>query len=55
MPVKPGDVIRPLARVTQKKETRKSRWVLLDIEVKNQRGETVAVGEAMAEFPALPA
>lgn len=55
MPVKPGDIIRPAARVTQKKETRKSGWVLLDIEVKNQRGETVAVGEAMAEFPAAPA
>ena len=51
MPVKPGDTIQPVARVAGKKETRTSRWVVLDIEVKNQRGETVASGEAMAEFP----
>lgn len=51
MPVKPGDTIQPAARIAQKKETARSRWVSLDIEVKNQRGETVATGEAMAEFP----
>ncbi|MBI2319489.1 MAG: MaoC family dehydratase [Betaproteobacteria bacterium] len=50
-PVRPGDVIRPSARITGKKRTQRSRWVTLEIEVKNQRGETVAVGEAMAEFP----
>ena len=51
MPVKPGDSIQPVARISKKKQTRTSRWVVLDIEVKNQRGETVAIGEAMAEFP----
>ena len=50
-PVKPGDTIQPVARISGKKETKTSRWVVLDIEVKNQRGETVAIGEAMAEFP----
>ena len=52
MPVKPGDSIQPVARISKTKQTKTSRWVLLDIEVKNQRGETVAIGEAMAEFPA---
>ncbi len=51
IPVKPGDTIQPSARIAKKKETKRSRWVQLDVEVKNQRGETVAVGEAMAEFP----
>ena len=51
-PVKPGDTIRPQARVTAKKETHRSRWVTLEIEVRNQRGETIATGEAMVEFPA---
>ena len=51
IPVKPGDTIQPTARITRKKETTRSRWVQLDVEVRNQRGETVAVGEAMTEFP----
>ncbi len=51
MPIKPGDTIRPAAIIANKKETTRSRWVVLDIEVKNQRGDTVAVGEATAEFP----
>jgi 3-hydroxybutyryl-CoA dehydratase len=51
MPVKPGDTIQPVAHISRKKQTRTSRWVVLDIEVRNQRGETVAVGEALAEFP----
>lgn len=51
-PVKPGDTIQPSCKVTAKKETRHTRWVQMDIEVKNQRDEVVATGEAMAEFPA---
>ena len=51
MPVKPGDTIQPGARIAAKKETKRSCWVTLDIEVKNQRGDTVAIGEATAEFP----
>lgn len=50
-PVRPGDIIQPLARITHKKVTRLSRWVLLEIEVRNQQQELVATGEAMAEFP----
>lgn len=50
-PVKPGDTITPKARITSLKKTANSRWVSLDVEVRNQRNEVVAVGEAMAEFP----
>ncbi len=51
-PVKPGDTIMPSAVVSEVRKTDKSRWATLDVKVKNQRGETVAVGEAMVEFPA---
>ena len=51
VPVKPGDTIQPKAVVTATKKTEKSRWATLDVEVMNQRGEIVAVGEAMVEFP----
>jgi 3-hydroxybutyryl-CoA dehydratase len=54
-PVRPGDTIRPRARVAHKKITHKSRWLLLEVEVRNQRDELVATGEAMAEFPRDPA
>jgi 3-hydroxybutyryl-CoA dehydratase len=50
-PVKPGDVITPRARVTQTLTTVSSRWAVLDVEIRNDRGETVATGEAMVEFP----
>jgi 3-hydroxybutyryl-CoA dehydratase len=50
-PVRPGDTIHPRATIKAKQETAKSRWVLLDVEMTNQRGETVATGEAMVEFP----
>jgi 3-hydroxybutyryl-CoA dehydratase len=50
-PVRPGDTIRPHAVVKSKLRTKKSRWVILDIEVRNQRNEKVASGEAMVEFP----
>jgi 3-hydroxybutyryl-CoA dehydratase len=29
----------------------KSRWVLIDVMVRNQAGEKVATGKAMVEFP----
>jgi 3-hydroxybutyryl-CoA dehydratase len=51
-PVKPGDTIVPSAIVSAIRVTGKSRWATLDILVQNQRGETVAQGEAMVEFPA---
>ena len=50
-PVRPGDVIQPMARVTQKKSTHQSRWVLLDVDIRNQAGVLIANGEAMVEFP----
>lgn len=50
-PVKPGDTIRPSGLVKAKQVTQKSRWVLIDVEVRNQNDERVAVGEAMVEFP----
>ena len=50
-PVKPGDTIRPMGIIKAKQETRKSRWVLIDVLVKNQDDEKVATGEAMVEFP----
>ena len=50
-PVKPGGVITPRTRITQTRATDKSRWVTLDVEIRNQRGDTIATGEAMVEFP----
>lgn len=50
-PVKPGDTIYPRATVTATNKTLKSAWATLDIEVVDQNGKTVAVGEAMVEFP----
>lgn len=52
--VKPGDTITPRATITGVRHTEKSRWATLDVQVHNQRGETVAVGEAMVEFPVAP-
>jgi 3-hydroxybutyryl-CoA dehydratase len=51
-PVKPGDTIRPTGTIKAKQATSRSRWVTVDVAVQNQRGETVAAGEAMLEFPA---
>lgn len=51
IPVKPGDTIRPYAAVKAKEFTSKSRWMTFAVEMRNQRGEVVSKGEAMAEFP----
>ena len=51
MPVKPGDTITPSAVITGSKDTQHGRWVTLSVQVDNQRGEVVAVGEAMVEIP----
>lgn len=51
-PVKPGDTIEPTVVITALRQTGKGQWAMLDIEVLNQRGETVASGEALVEFPA---
>jgi acyl dehydratase len=50
-PVKPGDTIQPEGIIKAKQVTQKSRWVLIDVLVKNQHGDKVATGEAMVEFP----
>jgi 3-hydroxybutyryl-CoA dehydratase len=50
-PVKPGDTIRPRGTLKSKLATQKSRWVVLEVDVRNQRHEVVATGEAMIEFP----
>lgn len=51
IPVKPGDTITPSAVITATKDTQGARWVTLDVQVRNQRGEVVAIGEAMVEMP----
>jgi len=50
-PVKPGDTIQPSGIVKSKQVTKSSRWVLIDVMVRNQAGDKVATGEAMVEFP----
>lgn len=55
IPVKPGDTIQPSGRIKLKKQTTNSCFVMIDIIMTNQRGETVARGESMAEFPPLAA
>jgi 3-hydroxybutyryl-CoA dehydratase len=50
-PVKPGDTIQPVGIIKAKQTTQNSRWVLIDVLVKNQNGDKVATGEAMVEFP----
>lgn len=50
-PVRPGDSIQPLGVVAAEKTTARGRWFSLDIEIRNQRGEQVARGEALVEFP----
>jgi 3-hydroxybutyryl-CoA dehydratase len=50
-PVRPGDVIQPAGIIKAKKTTHKSRWILIDVVVRNQNDEKVAAGEAMVEFP----
>ena len=50
-PVRPGDTIQPTGIVKSKQVTKSSRWVLIDVMVRNQTGDKVATGEAMVEFP----
>lgn len=51
MPVKPGDTITPSALVTGTRDTQGGRWYTLSVQVVNQRGESVAIGEALVEIP----
>jgi acyl dehydratase len=50
-PVKPGDSIQPTGTIKSKTSSAKARWVVIDVVVHNQRGEPVATGEALIEFP----
>ena len=50
-PVRPGDTIQPTGIVKSSQASAKSRWVLIDVMVRNQNDEKVATGEAMVEFP----
>lgn len=50
-PVKPGDTIRPVGTITKTKQTEKGTWIVVAIQVKNQRDALVAEGEALLEFP----
>src|SRR5882724_9292132 len=50
-PVRPGDTVQPSGIVKSKQATVNSRWVLIDVVVRNQNDEKVATGEAMVEFP----
>ena len=50
-PVKPGDTITPTGLVTSIRTTAQATWATLDIVVRNQRDELVAIGEAMVEVP----
>ena len=50
-PVYPGDTLTPKATVLRKSVSKKTRWVLFEIELRKQDGERVVEGEAMAEFP----
>ncbi len=55
-PVMLGDTITPEATISRKNPTDGGLWVQFDISVKNQRGEPVATGQALAEFrDAIPA
>src|SRR5579864_5857629 len=49
-PIRPGDTIRPSGLIKAKQATEKSRYVLVDVVVRNQAGERIATGEAMVEF-----
>ena len=49
-PVYPGDDIEVSGSVMDKKETKKGKWVVCEIKVTNQRGETVASGEALGQI-----
>ena len=50
-PVYPGDTITPNARVKQKNLTGRSRWMLFEVEMRNQNGKLITAGKATAEFP----
>lgn len=50
-PVKPGDTIVPRGTITSTKTVGAGTWVGIDVVVRNQRDELVAIGEALVELP----
>jgi 3-hydroxybutyryl-CoA dehydratase len=50
-PVRPGDTIQPAGTIKSKTTSAKASWVVVDVVVENQRGEPIATGEALIEFP----
>lgn len=50
-PARPGDTIQSTGTIKSKTKSAKARWVVIDVAVHNQRGEPVAHGEALVEFP----
>ena len=50
-PVYPGDTIRTEAMVIEKKGVRRTKYVVVDIVVRNQAGAIVAKGKATESFP----
>jgi 3-hydroxybutyryl-CoA dehydratase len=50
-PVRPGDTIQPTGTVKSKTTSARAGWVTIDVVMNNQRGEAVATGEALVEFP----
>src|SRR6202158_1346926 len=51
-PVRPGDTIQPSGIVKSKQVTSNSRWVLIDVMVRNKDDEKVGTGDAVVVFPA---
>jgi len=49
-PVYPGDEIEVNGQVVDKRETRKGKWVVCEITVTNQHGDTIATGEALGQL-----
>jgi 3-hydroxybutyryl-CoA dehydratase len=49
-PVYPGDTVQVHIEVIDKKETRKAKWLVCDVVVKNQKQQIVATGDALAEL-----
>ncbi len=49
-PVRPGHTIQPTANGNSKQTTAHSRWVSIDVMVRNRNTERVATGEAVVEF-----
>ena len=53
-PVRPGDTIQPSGIIKAKQSTAKSRWVLIDVVVKNQNGREGRHRRGHGRIPAGP-